>query len=63
MTQFIEVDAHMQSLLRMAVAKDASGLLKALQEFHPKDPKVPFVLDMFNHVTGLNFTLTEDYVE
>jgi len=62
-TQFIEVDAHYMSLLKMMSDKDATGLFEALQALPPKDPKVPMVIDMINHVTGLNFALTEDYVE
>lgn len=61
---FIEYDEFMSNAFSMAAAKDHHGLFDALQDLHPKDPKVPFVLDLINHVTGLNFSLaTEDYIE
>jgi len=56
---FIEVDAEYLKLLKLTLAKDSKGLFEALQALPPKDPKVPAVLDMIKHVTGVEFETVE----
>ena len=56
---FIEVDAEYLKLLKLTLAKDSKGLFEALQALPPKDPKVPAVLGMIKHVTGVEFETVE----
>jgi hypothetical protein len=56
---FVEYDETMAHLFKLAVEKDAHGLLDLIQELPPEDPKTKFAIAMFGEATGLKFTIIE----
>lgn len=56
---FVEYDETMAHLFKLAVEKDAHGLLDLIQELPPEDPKTKFAIAIFGEVTDLEFTIVK----
>ena len=56
---FVEYDETIAHLFKLAVEKDAHGLLDLIQELPPEDPKTKFAIAIFGEVTGLEFTIVK----
>jgi len=52
---YVEYDTAMSHLFQLAIEKDAHGLFDAILELPPKDPKLPFAIDLLEEITGLSF--------